>query len=139
MSDISFSDALETWFKNVKAAANLSVKEQIIINAAGAEVYKKALEEVTRNKHYSNHKDATYGHMADNIYLDKTNIDGQRDGSVVVGFDKHHAMNALYQNDGTKYIHGDHFVDNTRENVKDSVLMAERLAYKEIMKKKGAD
>lgn len=98
-------------------------------NLAGAKVYQERLTEVTRSKHYSNKKDAKYGHMADHIEVSGENSDGVTDGSATVGWpNRYHAMNAMRLNDGTVHIKADHFVDVTREESNADVVKAQAKA-----------
>lgn len=129
--------ALQDWLRQVKAATDLSFKDKSAITSAGAEVFKKKLEDTTRRMHYSNRRAAGYEHMADSIEQRDRNVDGKFDGSSTVGFQGDKARIARYLNDGTKYITADHFVETTREEAKNDVFAAEKSAYDELMKKRG--
>lgn len=137
---VDFGDAMQEWLKTVQNLADLTTDELTRITGAGAEVYKKELEEITRKKHYSSHKDEVYGHMADGISLIKTNIDGQKTGVSTVGWENsYHATNARRLNDGTIKYKADHFVTNTQQSpeVLKKVLLAEKEVYNEIIRKRG--
>ncbi|UXE90206.1 phage tail protein [Limosilactobacillus reuteri] len=144
--EINLDDAINKWIKKVKNASELSEADRLDINMAGADVFEKALRDETNAKHRSTHKDATWGHAADNIgkYVPKgANKDaGVKLGSFIVGWkNRYHAMNMLRLNDGTKKLIGDHFVTNLRQNstVRSEMLKAERERYDEILRKKGDD
>lgn len=144
--EINLDDAINKWIKKVKNASELSEADRLDINMAGADVFEKALRDETNTKHRSSHKDAAWGHAADNIgkYAPK-GVDkdsGVKLGSFIVGWkNRYHAMNMLRLNDGTKKIVGDHFVTNLRQNstVRSEMLKAEKERYEEILRKKGDD
>ena len=144
--EINLDDAINKWIKKVKNASKLSEADRLDINMAGADVFEKALRDETNAKHRSSHKDAAWGHAADNIGkyspkgVDKDS--GVKLGSFIVGWkNRYHAMNMLRLNDGTKKIVGDHFVTNLRQNsaVRSEMLKAEKERYDEILRKKGDD
>lgn len=144
--EINLDDAINKWIKKVKSASELSEADRLDINMAGADVFEKALRDETNAKHRSSHKDAAWGHAADNIGkyspkgVDKDS--GVKLGSFIVGWkNRYHAMNMLRLNDGTKKIVGDHFVTNLRQNstVRSEMLKAEKERYDEILRKKGDD
>lgn len=144
--EINLDDAINKWIKKVKSASELSEADRLDINMAGADVFEKALRDETNSKHRSSHKDAAWGHAADNIgkYAPKgANKDaGVKLGSFIVGWkNRYHSMNMLRLNDGTKKIVGDHFVTNLRQNstVRSEMLKAEKERYDEILRKKGDD
>lgn len=144
--EINLDDAINKWIKNVKNTSELSEADRLDINLAGADVFEKALRDETNTKHRSSHKDAAWGHAADNIgkYAPKgANKDaGVKLGYFLVGWkNRYHAMNMLRLNDGTKKIVGDHFVTNLRQNstVRSEMLKAEKERYEEILRKKGDD
>lgn len=130
---MGLDDALNDWLKQVNEVTNLSFADQAKITKAGAQEFKKQLEEETRAKHYSNHNDKAYGHMADSVIMKNTNGDNEKDGTSIVGFDKYHDANARRLNNGTKKYHADNFVTNLRENSMDAVLRAEAEEYKKLM------
>jgi HK97 gp10 family phage protein len=129
MAKDDIADQLESWLKDVhKLVPNEAEQEKI--TKAGAKKLADNLTEVTRKKHYSNHKDEKHGHMADNISYNSNDIDGEHDGSSIVGWtNKYHDMNAMRLNDGTKHIKADHFVDQNLEDSQDAVFEAELKEY----------
>lgn len=144
--EINLDDAINKWIKKVKSASELSEADRLDINMAGADIFEKALRDETNAKHRSTHKDAAWGHAADNIgkYAPKgvSKDSGVKLGSFIVGWkNRYHSMNMLRLNDGTKKIVGDHFVTNLRQNstVRSEMLKAEKERYDEILRKKGDD
>ena len=127
-------EQLESWLKDVHKLVP-DEEEQEKITKAGAKKLAENLTEVTRKKHYSNHRDEKFGHMADNVSYQSTDVDGERDGSSIVGWtNKYHDMNAMRLNDGTKHIRADYFVDKNLEDSQDDVFNAMLEEYK-----KGSD
>lgn len=138
---VGLDKVLEEWLETVQNVGNLSLAEQSRITEAGAEVFKDELAKVTKEKHYSNHADPKYGHMADSLSIQKTGVDGRRNGKSTVGWEnRYHAQNARRLNDGTKKYQADHFVTKVQNDstVQKKVLLAEQAEYKKIMRKKGA-
>ena len=138
---VGLDKALEEWLETVQNVGNLSFAEQSRITEAGAEVFKDELAKVTKEKHYSNHADPKYGHMADGLSVQKTGVDGTKNGKATVGWaNNFHAQNARRLNDGTKKYRADHFVTKVQNDsaVQKKVLLAEQAEYKKIMRKKGA-
>lgn len=129
-----FSKQLDEYMKNIKKLVpNTETRSKM--TRAGAEVYKDKLTKITKEKHYSSHKDEIYGHMADNISVNDTDIDGEHNGRSVVGWNNpFHAANARRLNDGTKYYPADHFVDNARRQSTEDVFKAEREVYEKYIK-----
>jgi hypothetical protein len=68
---VGLDKALEEWLETVQEIGNLSFAEQSRITQAGAEVFKDELAKATKEKHYSNHEDPKYGHMADSLSIQK--------------------------------------------------------------------
>lgn len=132
---MEMDEALGQWLKQISKAAELSISDQEKITKAGADVYAKKLAEVTKEKHPNTKgTGGKYGHLSEDISGKKGDIDGDHNGSSTVGFgDK--AFVARFLNDGTKKIHGDHFVDNARDDAKDAVFAAEQEEYEAIIAK----
>ena len=132
---MEMDEALEQWLEQVSKAAELSISDQEKITKAGADVYAKKLAETTKEKHPNTKgTGGKYGHLREDISGKKGDIDGDHNGSSTVGFgDK--AFVARFLNDGTKKIHGDHFVDNARDDAKDAVFAAEQEEYEAIIAK----
>lgn len=139
---VGLDEALEKWLETVASISDLTPAEQAKITTAGAEVFKKELEDVTREKHYSNKKDLKYGHMADGLAVQSTNADGRKNGASTVGWvNSYHAQNARRLNDGTKKYRADHFVTNVQNDsaVQNKVLLAEKEEYEKLIRKKGGE
>ncbi|GEK39319.1 phage head-tail adapter protein [Lacticaseibacillus casei] len=132
---MDMDEALGQWLKQVSKAAELSISDQEKITKAGADVYAEKLAETTKEKHPSTKGNGgKYGHLVDNIRSQKGDVDGQHNGQSLVGFHNKDYI-ARFLNDGTKYIHADHFVDNARDDAKDAVFVAEAEKYREIIAK----
>ena len=127
--------ALDQWLKQVNKAAQLSIKDQEKITKAGADVLAEKLTEYTKAKHPDTKgTGGKYGHLSEYISSATGDIDKEHNGNSVAGFgDK--AFVARFLNDGTKNIHGDHFVDNSRDDAKDAVFAAEAEKYQAIIAK----
>ncbi len=138
---VGFDDALEEWLKTVQNIGDLTLAEQSRITQAGAEVFKDELAKATKEEHYSKHKDPAYGHMADSLSVQKSSVDGIRNGKSTVGWEnRFHAQNARRLNDGTKKYRADHFVTKVQNDsaVQRKVLLAEKEEYDKIIRRKGA-
>lgn len=134
---MELDEALDVWLREVNKLVP-DIKNREKITRAGGEVYKLELEKVTRAKHYQENRDTSkIEHLADSIELSGTNIDYIRDGTTLVGFTAkgiNHARIARLLNDGTKYIKGDHFVDDTRRSAHRLVLEAQYAEYQRLLK-----
>ncbi|WP_461241093.1 HK97-gp10 family putative phage morphogenesis protein [Paucilactobacillus sp. N302-9] len=138
MADLD--EVLDEWLEQVKDLGDITPAEQAKITKAGADVYESKLQSATKEKHYSHHNDKKYGHMADHITKQATNIDGKKTGVSTVGWDNaYHAANARRLNNGTKKYSADHFVTNLQnsDSTINDVLLAEQAAYQEFLKKRG--
>lgn len=135
---MELDDALDKWLHEVNKLIP-DVKQRQKITLVGAEVYKKHLYDITKAKHYDkNHTDTSkVAHLADSIETSGTNIDYIRDGSSLVGFTKkgiNHARIARLLNDGTKFIPGDHFVEDARRSSRQAVLAAQYAEYQRLLR-----
>lgn len=127
--------ALDQWLKQVSKAAQMSITDQEKITKAGADVLATKLRETTKEKHPDTKGDGgKYGHLSANIRSVVGDIDGDHNGNSTVGFGNKASV-AGFLNDGTKYIHADHFVDNARDDAKDAVFAAEQEKYEAIIAK----
>ena len=132
---MDMDEALGEWLKMVASASQLSISDQEKITKAGADVLATKLQETTKEKHPNTKGDGgKYGHLSEDISSAAGDIDGDHNGSSTVGFGKK-AFVARFLNDGTKKIHGDHFVDNARDDAKDAVFAAEAEKYQAIIAK----
>lgn len=136
-------DFLNMWLRKVKKiSADLTPDEQAKITKAGADVYMQKLRDVTTAKHKSHHQDKVFGHAADHITNQATNVDGRKTGVSSVGWDNHyHAMNMMRVNNGTRFMKGDHFITNLQQSdeTKEAVLKAESEAYQKLINDAGGD
>lgn len=136
---VEVDEALKQWLEKVKRISDMPLAEQEKITSAGANVVADHLRQATAAKHHRSKGDGgKYGHLLDQIGVDKGNIDGEHDGTSVEGFHKK-AFVARMLNDGTKKMQGDSFVDNAREDAKAEAFEAEAKAYREYVKKAGED
>ncbi len=138
---VGLDDALEEWLKRVKKLTSLTPDEQAKVTGAGALVFKEKLEETTRKKHYD-HKRKSGGreHLADDIVIQKSDIDNRKTGVSTVGWsDGMNANIARWLNDGSKKLTGDHFVTELQQSkeVLEEVLAAEKEEYQKILEKRG--
>ena len=131
--------ALTVWLDNVEKTAHLSPSEMAEVTDAGARVLADHLKTVTKQKHYRTRiKGQASTHLANQITHQSTDADGEKNGISTVGFsDK--AYIARFLNDGTKYIPGDHFVDNARQEAKQRVIAAEAVKYQELTRRKWGE
>lgn len=140
---IEMDEFLKKWLKQVKdISTDLTPKEKERITSAGGQVFKEKLTQTTREKHFSTHNDKKYGHAANNIDMMKSDVDGDHNGSVTVGWNNHyHAMNMMRLNDGYKGYTADHFITNLIQDndVSNAVLKAESEEYQKMIKEKGGD
>lgn len=128
MSD-DLASMMETFATNAEKLLVPDTKTKQAMTEAGAKVMAERLKENTPR---SNHNDVKYSHLQDNIGYQNTDIDGEVDGSSVVGFGKKGYV-ARFLNDGTVKMPATHFVDNTRRESADDVFDAERKIYDERM------
>lgn len=134
---VEMDDFLQQWLEEVKKiSTSLTPKEQEKITAAGGAVFRRRLERVNREKHYSHHNDKTYGHAADHISVMNSDVDGDHNGAVTVGWqNRYHAMNMMRLNDGYKGYAADHFLTNLIQDdaLSEEVLKAESEEYRKMI------
>ncbi|GKT04428.1 HK97-gp10 family putative phage morphogenesis protein [Furfurilactobacillus sp. WILCCON 0119] len=124
---MSLSDDLEGFISQAeKLIPDTATKSKM--TGAGAKVFESDLRNATKGKHYTNHKDVKEPHLADAVMSQNTDMDGEKNGSSVVGFGRK-AYIARFLNDGTKSIHGDHFVDNARRESEQAIFEAQKQVY----------
>ncbi len=138
MADLS--EQLDDMLQQIGGIVNLTIEEREEITHAGATVLAKNLRQATIDSgHYNaNRKIGDMTHLADSIQIG--NLKGTAtDGSSAVGFtkpDANHSRIARFLNDGTRYIKGDSFIDNARDNSSEEVLKAEAEVFERIIKEK---
>lgn len=141
MADLS--EQLDEMLQEIGGVVNLTIEEREEITQAGADVLAKNLKQATKDAgHYdANRKVGTVQHLADSIEIGRL-IGTVSDGSNAVGFTKsdrfgiNHARIAHWLNDGTRYIKGDSFIDNARDNSSEEVLKAQSEVFKRIVEEK---
>lgn len=131
-----FGQLLEDFGRNTEKMIVPDQAKRKAMTAAGAEVLTEALKKETRLKHYqAGRKIGKVKHLADSITFENKDVDGIDNGNSVVGFTGkdesgiNHARIARFLNDGTKYIVGDSFVDNTRRENSKAVFAAQKAIY----------
>lgn len=118
-----------------------SVKKKKQITKVGADKFAKNLRDDTRSSHYQDRKLGKVKHLADSIKSVNKDLDGINNGSSTVGFEGasdsgiNHGRIARFLNDGTSnHLHGDHFVDKSRDRSKEEVFQAMAQKYEEDLK-----
>lgn len=138
--DMDFEGQLNAWMNGIEKKAKLSLKDKIELTSAGAEAFKKVLEEETPYNAESNHK----VHLKDAItYNPGKNADNLPNGATDVGWDKDHAYIARIVNDGQKVMTPKrvaqlHFKDHAVEKARTLVSEAQKKVYQQIMNGSGA-
>lgn len=136
----SLSEQLDEMLKEVGGIVNLTIEEREEITQAGAVVLAKNLKQATKDAgHYNADREiGKMAHLADSVEIG--NLDGAKlDGSTAVGFtkkDANHARIAHFLNDGTRFIQGDSFIDDSRDKSQKEVLEAQSKVLKKIQEKK---
>lgn len=145
MADDSLSNQLQNYINSLKDVADLDTEEQAKVTKAGAEVFAKELKKVTPVS------DRNSKHAKDSIIIQNTDIDGNKNGDSVVGFNSEHAYIMRMMNDGTKYYpkkKGKKFGKNhlnfysklfANNSVQNQVLNANARALEELIKSKQGD
>lgn len=120
---------LDSWLRTI-AKKIPSTEDTAKITEAGANVLAKHLK-AEADKHRTDRNDVKYGHLADNVVAQNTDIGGEKNGNSVVGFSKK-AFVARFLNDGTKNMAATHFADNARKEAQDDVLKAQMEEYDKL-------
>lgn len=135
----NFGNLLEDYGRRAEKLIVPDQSKRKAMTAAGAKVLTEALKKETRSRHYQpGRKIGKVKHLADSITFDNKDVDGVDNGNSLAGFTGkdesgiNHARIARFLNDGTKYIAGDSFVDKTRKESADAVLLAEKKVYDEM-------
>lgn len=127
--DDNFENLLLDFSKSLnKLVPNMEQKKKI--TQAGAKVLEEKLRKNTPVSKLNHKKEK---HLKEYVMSQDTNVDGQEDGSSTVGFGKK-AYIARFLNDGTVKIPATHFVDNTVNESKTEVLLANKAEYDKIMR-----
>ena len=125
----NLDEQLNGWLKKVTQKIP-STEDTARITEAGAKVLSTHLKNEAE-KHRTKRNDVKFGHLADNLIVQDTDIDGEKNGNSVVGFSKK-AFVARFLNDGTVKMKATHFVDNARRDAQDAVFEAEQAEYERI-------
>ena len=116
---------MQSWLRGVKdLIPDATVKSAM--TAAEAKAYTEVLR---KNTPRSDNKDSKYGHLQDNITIQKSDVDGVVNGNSLAGFKKK-AYVARFLNDGTVKMSATHFVDNSRREAQEAVFKAGMEVYK---------
>lgn len=144
-NDETLSNQLKNYINSLKDVADLDADEQAQVTKQGAEVFAKELKKVTPVS------DRNTKHAKDSVLVQNTDIDGNKNGDSVVGYDSDHAYIMRMMNDGTKYYpkkKGKKFGKNhlnfysklfANNAVQNRVLEANARALESLMKKKQGD
>lgn len=131
----SLDEQLQHYFSQVKKKVPNKAQQQVITKA-GADQLRDSYFQATKSKHYRYGRDTSHvKHLADAVVADDHDVEGYMTGNSTVGFEKdpiNHARIALFLNNGTVHIKGDHFIDMAIQSSKDKVLAAEYAKYKEL-------
>lgn len=127
-NDADFENLMNGFLTRAEKFAVPDHKTQVAMTTAGAEILAKDLKQKTpRTKRH----DVKYGHLQDNVTFQPTDIDGEVNGSSVVGFGKK-AYVARFLNDGTVKMKATHFVDDARKEAFEKVMMAEKAVFDQM-------
>lgn len=144
-NDETLSNQLKNYINSLKDVADLDADEQAQVTKQGAEVFAQELKKVTPVS------DRNTKHAKDSVLVKNTDIDGNKNGDSVVGYDSDHAYIMRMMNDGTKYYpkkKGKKFGKNhlnfysklfANNAVQNRVLEANARALESLMKKKQGD
>ena len=94
----------------------LTTEQKDKMTYAGAKKFAKLASEEAKKHHYGKHSGE---HMADAIKAKRGDVDGNRDGTATVGFDRRFASYlAMWTNWGTVKMKGDDWLDKLRDDAK---------------------
>lgn len=142
---MELDEGLQKWYQDVVKTVDLSAKEKAKVTSAGAKVLVDHLQNVTKSKHFNEHRKGGVKHLSDSIAFVSRDIDGILNGHSTVGFETkatggiNHARIARFLNDGTIYIKADHFYDNGIEEAKEKVFATQAEFLAALLKKKWGD
>lgn len=136
---MDFEGQLNAWMNGLEHKTKLSLNDKVELTTAGAEAFKKVLEEETPYNVENQHKI----HLRDAItYKPGKNADNLPNGATDVGWDKDHAYIARIVNDGQKVMTPKrvaqlHFKDHAVEKARILVSEAQKKVYQQIMSGDG--
>ena len=132
---MDFNEQLAAYQKELQKLVPTKRQEAEITNA-GAKVLKDAYYDATKYKHYDASREVgKMKHLADTVTSVNTDIDGDQTGASTVGFEvtpQNHARIARFLNNGTRYIKGDHFIDQAITDHKDEALLVQAEMYRKL-------
>lgn len=160
---MKFEEAMEVLVKRAESiSTKMPIEDKAKITNAGAKVFKRELKKETKNRHYRDRKTGSNPHLADGIMSKNKNIDGVKDGTSIVGWErkslkgghsKGYIANIInngskipmfttrsgrkYKNPGAIAVKADHFIDEVRDRkiVKDEILKAEAAMFANVIEK----
>lgn len=140
---MELDDALNEWYQDVVKTMTLTPDEQAEITKAGADAIAPELARVTPESNRNSK------HLKDSIVTQAKDIDGQKNGTSVLGYTEDKGYIARFMNDGTKYYPNRKGSEKshigfynrflTNPTVKNKMLTAEANKLKEIINRKGGD
>lgn len=161
----TFEEAMQLLVDEAEAVStNMTVEDRMEITRAGAKVFQEALSAMVRNKHYRDKKTGEDPHLADGVVIKNSNVDGIKDGTSVVGWERDTAKGTRtvgyianiinngskipqfttrhrkYKHPGAVAVKADHFIEETRENpaVQAAILVYESEAMKKIIERRNS-
>nr|WP_242328030.1 HK97 gp10 family phage protein [Lactococcus lactis] len=164
---VTFEEALKRVVDEAEAVSTkMSVEDKARITKAGAKVFKEVLQAEVKKRHYRDRKTGEDPHLADGIVIKNKNIDGVKDGTSTVGWEKSTTKGTRTKgyiahiiNDGSRFpqfttasgrkykkagevaVRADHFIEETRNNpaVKKAILEAEAKALRRIVNRRNKE
>lgn len=162
----TFEEAMQVLIYEAEAVStNMTIEDRRKVTKAGAKVFQEALGKEVRSRHYRNRKATKEDpHLADEIVVKNSNVDGVKDGTSVVGWERDttkdtrtvgYIANIInngskipqftsrhrkYKHPGAVLINADHFIEDTRNNpvVQAAILAAESKAMKKIIERRNS-
>lgn len=157
MSELTLEDILNQIVDEAESiSSKMSIEDRAAITKAEAQVFKQALKEKTRAKHYRSRVTGESVHLADSIISQNRSVDGFKNGHSAVGWSEDKAYIANFIENGTKFpmyskkgrkfkhpgqvaVTADHFVRDLRDDpvLKNRMLQAGAKKYAQIIRKRG--
>lgn len=157
MAGLTFEEAFNQIVEDAESVSTkMSVEDKAAITKAQASVFKQALKEEVKSKHYRDRVTGESPHLADTVISQNKSVDGFKNGTSTVGWNKDKAYIANFLENGTKFpmysrkgrkfkragqvaVRADHFVRNLRNDpvLHERMLLAGASKYAQIIKKRG--
>lgn len=141
-----FDEQVQQYLRKIQRLVPDKDTQRKITNA-GAQYLAKSLANDTQAKHFDTKhnipkkmRGKAIRHLADSVDFTNTSLDGVVDGTSTVGFKGahtsgvNHARIARFLNDGTKKMHGDHFVEHSREDHANDMFRKMNDVYRQSVK-----